>query len=314
MAVLRIRLFGTVRVSHDGGSSDAPLSHREQSLLAWLLLNRRKAHSREALAAQFWCDQRESQARSCLSTAIWRLRQVLEPKGTRRGTYLVTEPAAVGFNCASEHWLDVAAFEDGVRHLPMQAAAGGQSDCWSRAEAAITHYTGDLLEGFYDDWALRERERLRLLYLDSLGSLLRHHSDTGALEEALRCGQQILAIDPLREEIHREVIRLHVRSGHRALALRQYECCRRTLDEELGVEPMQETRALCADLLEAASRVTRAARSPATSSDKTPSSRMDRHGVAPSLRAVAASLEEARKAIIDALRLVEAGSDPPDRS
>ncbi len=309
MAVLQIRLFGTVRVSHDGGSTDTPLSHREQSLLAWLLLNRRKAHAREALAAQFWCDQQESRARSCLSTALWRLRQVLEPRGIRRGTYLLSEPAAVGFNCTSDHWLDVAAFEDGVRHLPAQAATGGQSDCWSRAEAALTHYTGDLLEGFYDDWALRERERLRLLYLDSLGSLLRHHSESGALEEALRCGQQILALDPLREEIHREVIRLHVRSGHRALALRQYECCRRTLEEELGVEPMPETRRLCADLLDAASRVSRATRSSAVPSPIKPAPRTTRPGVAPFLRAAADRLEEARKAIVDAIRLVESDSD-----
>ena len=66
---------------------------------------------------------------------------------------------------------------------------------------------------------------------------------------ALRCGQQILTLDPLREDVHRELIRLHLRRGHRALALHQYEQCRAVLDDELGVEPMEETRALCAALL-----------------------------------------------------------------
>ena len=144
---------------------------------------------------------------------------------------------------------------------------------------------GDLLEGFYDDWALRERERLRMLYLDCLGTLLRRHSETGALEPALRCGRQILALDPLREDIHREVIRLHVRNGHRALALQQYESCRAALEEELGVEPMEETRALCAELLSAARIDAATERDPGTAREATNAAPpAARYGIAPTLR------------------------------
>jgi DNA-binding SARP family transcriptional activator len=275
MATLRIQLFGTVQVTHDGRASDGRLIHAVQSLLAWLLLNRRKTHARETLAGLFWGEQTESRARSCLSTALWRLRLVLEPEGIPRGTYLVTRPAVVGFNCESDYWLDVAAFEEGV----------GRG-----SEEAVACYTGDLLEGFYEDWALRERERLRMLYLDCLGRLLRRHSESGALERALDCGRQILALDPLREDIHREVIRLLVRNGQRALALQQYESCRAALEAELGVEPMEETRALCADLLKARGK-------------PIPGKAMAR--IAPALRAAAAKLDEARDALADALRIAE---------
>ena len=236
MALLRIQLFGAVRVSHADQPRDARLIHTVQALLAWLMLNRRKTHAREALAGIFWGEEREDRARSCLSTALWRLRQALEPDGVPHGAYLISEPAAVGFNCKSDHWLDVAAFEEGVAPLRTLRSGAGNGLDWSRAEAAIAHYTGDLLEGFYDDWALRERERLRLLYLECLTTLLRHYSETGTIDEALRCGQQILALDPLREDIHRELIRLHMRRGHRALALEQYERCRAVLDDELGVD------------------------------------------------------------------------------
>jgi DNA-binding SARP family transcriptional activator len=87
MAALRIRLFGTVRVTHDSRPQDARLIHAVQSLLAWLLLHRGKTHARETLAALFWGEQNDTRARSCLSTALWRLRQVLEPEGVARGTY-----------------------------------------------------------------------------------------------------------------------------------------------------------------------------------------------------------------------------------
>ena len=54
----------------------------------------------------------------------------------------------------------------------------------------------ELLEGFYDDWVLRERERLRLLYLRCLRQLMHVYRQQGAFEESLACAQQILACDP----------------------------------------------------------------------------------------------------------------------
>ena len=310
MALLRIQLFGAVRVSHADHPRDARLIHTVQGLLAWLVLNRRKTHAREALADLFWGEQREDRARSCLSTALWRLKQALEPAGVSPGAYLISDSAAVGFNCESDHWLDVAAFEEGVGALRSRGPAAVSPD-WARAETAIAHYTGDLLEGFYDDWALRERERLRLLYLESLATLLRHYSESGTIDEAIRCGQQILALDPLREDVHRELIRLHLRRGHRALALEQYERCRALLDDELGVGPMEETRMLCADLLPAAAHIARSpsTRVPASAAGARPIASPSR--VAVTLRNAAASLDEARKAILEALRLAESN---PDRS
>lgn len=304
MAALHIQLFGAVQLWHGGQLPEARITHAVQSLLAWLLLHRQKVHSREMLAGLFWRDQCEARARSCLSTALWRIRQVLEPEGVPRGTYLIAEPDTVGFNGTSDHWLDVAAFEEGVgRHLPA-STNGDRARDWSAAEDAVACYTGDLLEGFYDDWALRERERLRMLYLDCLGMLLRGHSGTGELERALRCGQQILALDPLREDIHREVIRLHMRNGHRALARQQYECCRSALEEELGVEPLEETRALCAGLLSTA-RKAHGMRVPSEAARPARAVAVGNARVVTTLRSAAAKLDEARDAIADALRLAE---------
>ena len=302
MARLRIQLLGAVRVMHADHSYDARLTHTLQPLLAWLVLNRRKTHAREALTELFWAEQQADRARRCLSTALWRLKQALEPDGVRPGAYLISTAGTVGFNNDSDHWLDVAAFEDGIgllRHLDHDSGSAGD---WRRAEEAIAHYTGDLLEGFYDDWAIRERERLRLLYLDGLATLLAHHSHAAAHDDALRCGQLILALDPLREDIHRELIRLHLQRGHRALALHQYQQCRAVLDDELGVEPMEETRALCAALLPATVVVPHIAQ-PRKSAPTV------RSGIAGSLRAAAASLDEARRAILEALRAAESDSD-----
>jgi DNA-binding SARP family transcriptional activator len=81
---------------------------------------------------------------------------------------------------------------------------------------------------------------------------MRYYRHQRAYEESLARGQQILQLDPLREEIHRAVMRLYEESGQRALAVRQYEACRKILVTELGVPPMEETQVLYAQIVRGA--------------------------------------------------------------
>ncbi|MCK4448979.1 MAG: AAA family ATPase, partial [Anaerolineae bacterium] len=114
---------------------------------------------------------------------------------------------------------------------------------------AVVLYKGDFLEGFYDDWCLEERYRLEGLYLEALERLVAAHETLAQPEDALRYAGLLLARDPLREDVHRTVIRLHVRLGNRAEAVRQARWCRAVLRTELGIEPQSETVALCDELL-----------------------------------------------------------------
>lgn len=250
MSVLRICLLGQVRIAHADSPSPVKLTHTVQALLAYLLLQRQRSQPRETLAGLFWGDHSQERARSCLNTTLWRLRQVLEPDGIPRGTYLLTISAdEVGFNLESDYWLDVAAFEEQISPVlakPVQAMQAADAQV---LENALQLYTGELLEGFYDDWALRERERLRRVYLNCLAHLMGYYKHHQAFQKSLLYGQRILDQEPLREEIQREMMRLYLANGQRAMAVRQYELCRQVLTTELGIPPMEETQALYAEVL-----------------------------------------------------------------
>jgi DNA-binding SARP family transcriptional activator len=60
---------------------ESNLSRAIMAPLAYLILYRNRPHSREVLTGIFWGDHPENRARSCLSTALWRLRKALEPRG-----------------------------------------------------------------------------------------------------------------------------------------------------------------------------------------------------------------------------------------
>ena len=245
MNILKVRLFGRFQLDHPGHLETVKVTRIIQGLLAYLLLHRHRCHPREVLAGLFWGGYREERARSCLSTALWRLRLILEPAKIIKGTYLLTTPSGeVGFNRQSDHWLDVAVFEEKVGSIldkPLEKFAVQDA---TDLQEALSLYSGDLLEGFYEDWALRERERLRVLQLKGLRHLMRYWKHCGDYEAGLECGRQILAYEPLWEEIHRDVMRLYVANGQRALAIRQYQACCGILEKELGIAPMEETTAL----------------------------------------------------------------------
>ena len=248
--MLKIYLFGRIRLQHEQSTFDAKITPTVQALLAYLLIQPGRAYSRDVLMELGWGDRPQDQARSCLNTALWRLRNILEPDGVRRGSYLMTgQSGDVGFNWASDYWLDLGAFEstaNAVIATSWQAADEAQV---ARLEAVTKLYNGDLLEGMYYEWALQERERMRSIYLTCLAYLLNYYQAHQRLEKAISIGQKILHHDPLREDVHRDLMLIYIQNGQRVLAVQQYELCRAALQNELGILPMPETRALYDQIL-----------------------------------------------------------------
>ncbi len=250
MEGLQVSLFGTARIQRTGQPADLRLSPALISLLAYLLLYRHRLHSREVLLGELWGDLNEERARNCLNTALWRLRRTLEADDIPCGTYLISHPnGEVGINVSHDLWLDVAIFEEETKCATLQKIESVSENDITRLEYAITLYNGELLEGNYDDWTLRERARLHSLYLDSLAYLMQYYERQNDYTRSAYFGQQILSIEPLREEIHRSLMRLYIQSGQRSLAVRQYETCRSILEKELSIPPMPETQALYALLI-----------------------------------------------------------------
>lgn len=241
MSDLRVFLLGGVRVLLGSSQAEIALPRSSEALLAYLILARNRRHPRDALCELFWPDLAPGRARGALSTTLWRLRRALETSAPR-GTYLFSSPTGeIGFNEEADYWLDVEVLETRAAASLHRRGAGLADDEARRLSDVLRLYTGDLMEGVYDEWVEIERQRIRVLYLDALGQLLDHHRRRGELDEAMAWGQRILQLEPLSEEVHRSMMELYAASGKRPLALRQFETCRKVLAAELGISPMDET-------------------------------------------------------------------------
>jgi DNA-binding SARP family transcriptional activator len=232
--IARIQVLGQFDLSL-GGVRVPPLeSARAESLLAFLVLHRQVAASRQYLAFLLWPDSAEAQARTNLRHLLHTLRTRL-PDADR---YLEVTSRTVGWRADAPCWLDVAAFED------LLDGDAGDREVEVALRDAVALYTGDLLEGCYDDWLLGERERLRQRQLDALEKLATVCEARGDLDDAIGHAERLLRGDPLREHTYRQLMRCHAARGDRASAVRIYHVCCSTLERELGVRPSAETDAV----------------------------------------------------------------------
>lgn len=242
---IHIRLLGGFCVVAGAEQRHLFIPPRAAKLFTYCLFHRECWHSREHLIDLFWPDVPLEQARSCLNSTLSRLRQAFPPDV---GSVLVAE-GREAFSLAEGLKLsvDVDLFIHVVRidRLSSSEPTLTENEA-TQLKEALDLYRGDLLPGWYDDWVLIERERLRHIYIVGLSQLMGHFSHTGALELAIAYGRRLLVLEPLQESVHRSMMQLFMRTGHRAAAFKQYAQCCNLLKEELGVKPMDETQVLYA--------------------------------------------------------------------
>lgn len=157
-----------------------------------------------------------------------------------QGTVIRADRFSVGLNPGSVT-TDVAEFEQALR-----AAARAES-ALERAQhltTAVELYQGPLLPGFYEDWIPTEQERLSGLFFDAAGAVVSHLESIGDTHAALTYTRHAVAVDPLREDGQRSLIRLLAADGQPASALRSYKEYERLLGEETGEEPSAALRSL----------------------------------------------------------------------
>ncbi len=238
-AHLEIQMLGDFRITLNGTLMPLFPTRESELLFEYLLLHRERLFCRDALIANFFKDQPIATARKRLRNDIWRIRSVVEPDGIPAGTFLTATNREIGFNTSSNYCLDTEEFEREISKTIDQKGTPLHSDDSNRLRQALRLYRGDLLEGVYDDWCVWEKERLKMLYLRGLEILMNHHAAKSEWHRAIILGEQLISHDPLRENIHRKLIRFYYLVGDRPTAVLRYTEFAALLRRELDIEPMR---------------------------------------------------------------------------
>lgn len=242
---LTVSLFGRFRLCDAQQTITGLHQRRAQELFSYLLLHRNRPYPRETLANLLWEDADSTQARKYLRQALWQIQSVLQRVvGSDAKDLLTLDAEWVQLNSADCLSLDVAHFEHAVDACQDTQGSSLSETQREELEHAVQLYRGELLEGWYQDWCLFERERLQNCYLTALDKLVAYCNAHGYVDCGFAYADRILRCDPAEEQTHYHMMHLYWAAGHRTKAIRQYQHCKKILLQELGVEPSERTKNL----------------------------------------------------------------------
>ena len=236
--MLTIDVLGSLDVSIDGRAVPVT-APRLRTTLAVLALSADHAVSVERLATAVWDDDPPGDARRAVQLYVTRLRGVLGSETietTPAGYRLRIDPDRV----------------DALRMTRLlDTAATRRFDERALLVEALGLWRGTPFEGLRSTWLDGVAETLTERYLSTLEQRVAldladptHLGDPARLGELVAELRDLTARHPLRERFWGHLIVALDRSGRRGDALECYARLRRLLDEELGVEPGPEVRAL----------------------------------------------------------------------
>lgn len=122
-------------------------------------------------------------------------------------------------------------------------------------QKAIELYNGDFLESLeikdaneFNTWLELNQIRIKELYQLALNNYLDSLEENKEYQKALELAKKIIADDPLNETIYRSIMKLENKLGNTENALEQFEILRQNLQNELDLEPSEETLELLKEI------------------------------------------------------------------
>ena len=143
-----------------------------------------------------------------------------------------------------EDELDVARFERAVADARRALAQGDPENATERLGQALALWRGPALAEFSEPFARHEGARLEELRLAAVELRIEAELALGHQRDVVGELETLIAQHPLRERLRSQHMLALYRSGRHAEALASYQTFRRTLAEELGIEPSASLREL----------------------------------------------------------------------
>jgi DNA-binding SARP family transcriptional activator len=208
-----------------------------RELLAFLALHPKGAHRDQVIDA-LWPDQSPERGRKQLWRAAADARHHLgETILTRENEHYQLERAQVTIDL------------DELEKLLVELGDRDDADALPLLERALALFSGEPLAGSDLPWAENEQRRLHAIRLELFERAGRAHLAAGDATQALAFAEQGLGEEPYNETLVRLAMRAEGALGLRSAIVSRYERLCEILDEQLGLTPHRETKALYRSLL-----------------------------------------------------------------
>jgi len=232
---LSIYALGNALVKVDGKTVTNPTwinQKRARELFFFLLTHPNKGMTREEIGVILWPDSSTEQLRLQFRNTLYYLRYALGQD------VIINIDRRYLFNSDMDYSYDVQEFE---HKIVLMESAETPAKKVELLQESIQLYRGEFYPEGDGEWVMTERSRLTQMYEHSLLTLARLHLEQDEPQSALLHCQVILAENHCMESAHRLAMQAYAALGNRAGVANQFELCKQSLWDELGLEPSPET-------------------------------------------------------------------------
>jgi DNA-binding SARP family transcriptional activator len=249
--MIGFRVLGPIEAAR-GAESLQLGGGKQRALLAILLLHANEVVSSDRLIDELWGEAPPETAAKALQVHVSQLRKLLEPErgAGDPGRVLITRPPGYVLAIGPEQ-LDLTRFDQLAREGRQALDASDPQRAATLLREALALWRGPALADIaFEPFAQAEAARLEELRVAALEDRIQADLECGRHAEVVGELESLVAAEPLRERPRAELMLALYRSGRQAEALEIYRDARRTLTEELGIEPGRELKELEVRILE----------------------------------------------------------------
>ncbi|WP_223199155.1 AfsR/SARP family transcriptional regulator [Solihabitans fulvus] len=245
---MEFRILGPVQVSGSLGSARV-VGARQLAVLVALLLRANRVVPVEQLIDAIWGDAPPGDTTTALQACVSRLRRALDSVEDGAGRRIVF---ATGYRLDVEPGeLDLDVFREHVQRARTAASADRLDEAAKEYRSAIGAWRGAPLADAPGSHFAADAARLAEEHLVAVEERIAVELDLGRHGEILPELRDLVVAQPLRARPRGQLMLALHRSGSRDDALAVFEDVRRTLADELGIDPSPELHELRQRILRA---------------------------------------------------------------
>ena len=255
--MIKVWFLGSFQVEVDGNCIPVVDWRSKKALTLFKYLSSRpgKKIPRDSLIELLWSDSDPESSIHNLHTTVYNLRRSLFPKGKKGNNHSVISyrNGLYWFDPPDGFYTDVFDFQS-MTKTGYELERVDPDEALSVYLQALAIYGGDFLEeDLYEDWTIALRTNLREQYIEvalrTAELLVERRRD---FSQAIQLCRNALNYDSTREKLHQAIIRYLLDQGRNVDAILQFKECVKILEDEVGLEPSEETCMLIQRLKNAA--------------------------------------------------------------
>jgi two-component SAPR family response regulator len=212
---------------------DSAWSNRKQLLLLVYLAAFSGAHPEDVIIDRLWPDKDPIKGRNNINSALSHIRKVLKQNGADPAL-IQRDKRGVWFHHELPHWHDLHEFESLIKTAKSESEPTRRLHLLGQAAAL---YRGNFLDGHYFDWAEPQRQYLENLRVECLLKASELALETQSHLEALEHAHRLLELDPCCQQACGFAMQAYLALGRWEESVRIFERTRKSLHEDLGMEP-----------------------------------------------------------------------------